>query len=134
MLFHRSGRTGDLGRKILTSVTEMQLSLPHVGLRLKQPNPQIELGGHIDLLISGQVQNVFVHCIAVMTSDKRDVAVASVTEFSTAVANGSALLCQGRRAGDRGEQNHEESCERAHRPSVRGCGGSGSVCVDCIPT
>jgi len=131
-LFHGSGRADDLGRKILTSMAEVQLSLPHVGLRLKQPNSQIELGGHIDLLIPGQVQNVFVHCVAVVTSDKRDVAVASVTKFGTTIANGSALLCQGRRAGDGGKQDHKESRERMHRSSVRG--GSGSVWMGCVLT
>jgi len=113
-------------------MAEMQLSLPHVGLRLKQPNSQIELVGHINLLIPGQVQNIGVDCVAVMTSDKRDVAVASVTKFGTAIANGSTLLCQGERASDGGEQDRKESCERMHRSSVRG--GSGSVCVGCIPT
>jgi len=77
---------------MLTSMTKMQFSLPHVGLPLQQPNSQIELGGHVDLLVPGQVQNVLVDCVAVMTSDKRDIAVASVTEFGTAIANGGALL------------------------------------------
>ena len=78
---------------MLTGMAEMQASFPHVGLSLKQPNPQIELGGHIDLLVPGQIQNVLVDCVAVMASDKRDIAVASVTEFGAAIANGSALLC-----------------------------------------
>ena len=60
-----------------------------------------------------------------MTSDKRDIAVASVTKFGTAIANSGALLYQGRRAGDRSEQDHKESHERMHRSSVRR--GSDSV-------
>ena len=132
MLFHGSGQAGDLEREVLTRMAEMQLSLPHVGLRLKQPNSQIELGGHTDLLIPGQVQNVCVHCVAVVASDKRDVAVASVTKFSTAIANGSALLRQGRRAGDGGEQNRKESRERMHRSSVWGRGSS--VYIGRIPS
>ena len=99
-------------------MAKMQFPLPHVGLRLQQPNSKIELGGHVNLLIPGQVQNIGVHCVAVMTSDKRDVAVASVTKFGTAIANGSALLCQGRRPDKGGEQGHKEGRKRMHRSSV----------------
>jgi len=129
-LFHESRRVDSLGHRALTGMAKMQLSFPHVGLRLQQPNSQIELGGHIDLLIPGQVQNVGVNRVAVMTPDERDIAVASVTKLGTAIADGGALLCQGRCAGDRGEQEHEEGRERMHLSGVRG--GGGSVYMSCV--
>ena len=115
----------------------MQFSSPHVRLGLQQPNSEIELGGDIDLLVPGQVERIIIKRVAVMTSDERDIAVASVAKFCTAIADGSSLGRQGRRADKWDEQERKESREGIHRPSVKG--ESGSVHTGCpwaqiIPT
>jgi len=72
-------------------MAEMQHSLQHVRLRLQQPDSQIELGDYIDLLVPGRVEKIGIDRVAVVTSDKRDIAIAPVTQFCTAIADGSPV-------------------------------------------
>lgn len=76
---------------MLIGMTEMQLSLPHVRLRLQQHNSQIELGAYIDLLVPGQIEKIGIDRATVVASDKRDIAVASVTQLRTAITDGSPV-------------------------------------------
>jgi len=76
---------------MFTGMAEMQFSLPHVRLRLQQPDSQIELGDYIDLLVPGQIEKIGIDSVAIVASNKRDIAVASVTPFRMAIADGSSV-------------------------------------------